>query len=281
MQTPQSIQPSHTFSSESPPNQQPSSSTVNSSQRNSHTNTNNQLDTIRASPIPPTAATSLGVRPSRHRPQRPAHASGRSAAARLFQASRPPISTRRRQTRARGRGRENESLQGSGRGGSDDEPPLTLAENEYFLVSREILQKGSRHQRVVEVIPNTNILQALASGLTLDYFELKGNNRVRLEAHAARLCQAERRRVRKQLASIGNMTRRTGSDDVCAICLEQMRRGSFVLRLDCKHDFHPSCIRTAFIHEKDPHGAGHKCPLCRSVANVRDAQKNAPIRSQS
>jgi len=66
-----------------------------------------------------------------------------------------------------------------------------------------------------------------------------------------------------------------GSDDTCAICLNQVGDASSemgVARLTCGHLFHPCCISAWFGQRAQP-----LCPVCRTrEASVNDGDSDAP-----
>lgn len=53
-------------------------------------------------------------------------------------------------------------------------------------------------------------------------------------------------------------------EDQCLICLEKIDAGSEVIRLECKHIFHSSCIRDVVIHQ---HAS---CPICRHTIPIHE-----------
>ncbi|KAJ9173281.1 hypothetical protein P3X46_016433 [Hevea brasiliensis] len=67
-------------------------------------------------------------------------------------------------------------------------------------------------------------------------------------------------------ASIDAMPRITVTDDCvkdCAICLDEMRVGSEMREMPCKHGFHSGCIEKWL-------GLHGSCPLCRFIMPVED-----------
>lgn len=67
-------------------------------------------------------------------------------------------------------------------------------------------------------------------------------------------------------ASIDAMPRVTVTDDCvedCSICLDEMRVGSVIREMPCKHGFHSDCIEMWLVL----HGS---CPVCRFMMPVED-----------
>lgn len=58
---------------------------------------------------------------------------------------------------------------------------------------------------------------------------------------------------------VGTVLRRNVvSPTRCSICLEPL--GASVFQTECKHQFHPACIASAYSASQ-----GHQCPLCRQT----------------
>ncbi len=57
-----------------------------------------------------------------------------------------------------------------------------------------------------------------------------------------------------------SITRPIPEDQICVICLNNFK-GQYITELDCKHNFHTSCITTWFNHEEKPNKT---CPICRT-----------------
>jgi len=91
-----------------------------------------------------------------------------------------------------------------------------------------------------------------------------------LRANAKRLDALPARRLSKA------ELRENGEDAVCAICLESVREKQLVITLQCKHDYHKSCILKWLKSCETP-----SCPQCKAPALVDGGGDLSPHRTPS
>lgn len=58
-------------------------------------------------------------------------------------------------------------------------------------------------------------------------------------------------------------------EEECHLCLEQMKKGSHVITLPCRHLFHSSCVDDLVIHQHIV------CPLCRKSIPLEVAEEKS------
>mmetsp|Transcript_134400 Transcript_134400/g.429397 ORF Transcript_134400/g.429397 Transcript_134400/m.429397 type:complete len:187 (+) Transcript_134400:65-625(+) len=57
---------------------------------------------------------------------------------------------------------------------------------------------------------------------------------------------------------------REGSEDLCAICLEEKIDSQLLRKMACNHDFHMQCFDEWLLHSHNQKSEGVCCPLCRT-----------------